>query len=106
MTSVRLPPSTSPTDPVSNGAATRRPGWPVRRGSSFRFRLLALVAAVVLPQTIFSVVQLRRADRQARDNAEKVALQLATRIATRVDDHVSVAAVAAILGAEHTRVRG
>ena len=39
---------------------------------------------------LFSVVQVREADRQARQNAEQVALQLAQRIATRVDDHVSV----------------
>jgi hypothetical protein len=49
-----------------------------------------LVAAAAVPPVLFSVVQVREADRQARQNAEQVALQLAQRIATRVDDHVSV----------------
>ncbi|MES2176575.1 MAG: cache domain-containing protein [Gemmatimonadota bacterium] len=39
----------------------------------------------------FSIIQVRRADKHARENAEQVALQLAQRVATRVDDHISVA---------------
>ena len=61
-----------------------------RRGLSIQLRLLVLVAAAAVPPVLFSVVQVREADRQARQNAEQVALQLAQRIATRVDDHVSV----------------
>ncbi|MEP6730580.1 MAG: ATP-binding protein [bacterium] len=60
------------------------------RGASIRLRLLALVIAAALPPVIFSVVQVMRADRQARTNAEESALQMARRIATRVDDHISV----------------
>ncbi|MEO5870663.1 MAG: cache domain-containing protein, partial [Gemmatimonadaceae bacterium] len=51
---------------------------------------MTLVLAAALPQIAFSIVQVRRADREARANAEEVATQLARRIATRVDDHVSV----------------
>ena len=74
-------------DSGSPAFATRPPG---SRGASIRLRLLALVLAAALPQLAFSIVQVRRADREARANAEEVALQLARRIAMRVDDHVSV----------------
>ena len=53
-------------------------------------RLLLLVVAAALPQVVFSVIQVRQADQEARAHAEQTALQLAKRIATRVDDHVSV----------------
>ena len=82
------PPTAVPvTDPASAAAATR-PGS--RRGLNIQLRLLVLVAAAALPPVLFSVVQVRGADRQARQTAEQVALELAQRIATRVDDHVSV----------------
>ena len=80
------PPVPVPDLPAAPAAI--RPG--ARRGLSIQLRLLVLVAAAALPPVLFSIVQVRGADRQARQNAEQVALQLAQRIATRVDDHVSV----------------
>jgi two-component system cell cycle sensor histidine kinase/response regulator CckA len=74
-------------DSASPAFATRPPS---ARGVSIRLRLLALVLAAALPQLAFSIVQVRRADREAREKAEEIALQLARRIAMRVDDHVSV----------------
>jgi PAS domain S-box-containing protein len=74
-------------DSGSSAFATRPPA---ARGVSIRRRLLALVIAAALPQLAFSIVQVRRADREARANAEEIALQFAKRIATRIDDHVSV----------------
>ncbi|MEO5817357.1 MAG: response regulator [Gemmatimonadaceae bacterium] len=74
-------------DSASPAFATR---LPTARGATIRLRLLALVVAAALPQLAFSIVQVRRADREARANAEETALQLARRIATRIDDHVSV----------------
>ena len=61
-----------------------------RRGLSIQLRLLILVTAAALPPVLFSVVQVRRADQQARARSEREALQLARRVATRIDDHVSV----------------
>jgi PAS domain S-box-containing protein len=60
-----------------------------RRGLSIQQRLLMLVIAAALPPLLFSVVQARNASAVERDNAEQRALQLARRIATRVDDHVN-----------------
>ena len=74
------------TDSASDVGAT---GQRSRRGLSIQLRLLALVAAAALPPVLFSVVQVREADRQARQDVEQIALQLAQRIATRVDDHLS-----------------
>jgi PAS domain S-box-containing protein len=48
-----------------------------------------LVVASALPALLFSVIQARNAGAVERDNAEQRALQLARRIATRVDDHVN-----------------
>ncbi|MDB4917756.1 MAG: putative two-component hybrid sensor and regulator [Gemmatimonadetes bacterium] len=61
-----------------------------KRGLSTQVLLLALVVATALPPVLFSLFQVRSADKKARENAEETALQLARRIATRVDDHVSV----------------
>jgi len=61
----------------------------VRRGLSIQLRLLLLVIAAALPALIFSVFQARTTSVVERDNAEQLALQLARRIATRVDDHVN-----------------
>jgi PAS domain S-box-containing protein len=74
-------------DSGSPAFATRPPA---ARGASIRLRLLALVIAAALPQLAFSIVQVRRADREARANTEEIAMQLARRIAMRIDDHVSV----------------
>lgn len=60
-----------------------------RRGLSIQQRLVLLVLAAALPPLLFSVVQARNASAVERGNAEQHALQLARRIATRVDDHVS-----------------
>jgi two-component system cell cycle sensor histidine kinase/response regulator CckA len=60
-----------------------------RRGPSIQLRLLALVMAAALPALVFSIVQSRTANRVERADAEQRALQLARRIATRVDDHVN-----------------
>ena len=87
MRSDQFPPRVPVPDPLAAPAAIQ-PG--ARRGLSIQLRLLVLVAAAALPPVLFSIVQVRAADRQARQNAEQVALQLAQRIATRVDDHVSV----------------
>ena len=61
----------------------------VRRGLSIQLRLLLLVIAAALPALLFSVFQARRTSAAERDNAEQRSLQLARRIATRVDDHVN-----------------
>jgi len=61
----------------------------VRRGPSIQLRLLLLVVAAALPALLFSVFQARTTSTVERDNAEQRALQLARRIATRVDDHVN-----------------
>ncbi|MEP6619478.1 MAG: ATP-binding protein [bacterium] len=61
-----------------------------RRGLSIQLRLVALVVAAALPPVLFSMVQVRAASKEARERAEQVALQLARRITTRVDDHLSV----------------
>jgi PAS domain S-box-containing protein len=61
----------------------------VRRGLSIQLRLVLLVVAAALPALIFSVFQARTTSAVERDNAEQRALQLARRIATRVDDHVN-----------------
>ena len=61
----------------------------VRRGLSIQLRLVLLVVAAGLPALFFSVIQARTASSVERDNAEQRALQLARRIATRVDDHVN-----------------
>ncbi|HEX6600750.1 MAG TPA: PAS domain S-box protein [Gemmatimonadaceae bacterium] len=60
-----------------------------RRGPSIQLRLLLLVIAAALPALLFSVFQARTTSMVERDNAEQRALQLARRIATRVDDHVN-----------------
>jgi PAS domain S-box-containing protein len=60
-----------------------------RRGPSIQLRLLLLVIAAALPALLFSVFQARTTSLVERDNAEQRALQLARRIATRVDDHVN-----------------
>jgi PAS domain S-box-containing protein len=60
-----------------------------RRGPSIKLRLLMLVIAAALPALLFSVFQARTTSLVERDNAEQRALQLARRIATRVDDHVN-----------------
>jgi PAS domain S-box-containing protein len=60
-----------------------------RRGLSIQLRLLLLVVAAALPPLFFSVYQTRSASQVERGNAEQRALQLARRIATRVDDHVN-----------------
>lgn len=59
------------------------------RGLSVQFRLLLLVAAAALPPLLFSIHQTRAAERMERASAEQRALQLARRIATRVDDHIN-----------------
>jgi len=59
------------------------------RGLSIHQRLLLLVMAAALPALLFSLLQARTASRVERDNAEQAALQLARRIASHVDDHVS-----------------
>src|SRR5690348_6322851 len=61
----------------------------VRRGLSIQLRLVLLVVAAGLPALAFSVYQARTTSVVERDNAEQRALQLARRIATRVDDHVN-----------------
>ncbi len=61
----------------------------VRRGLSIQLRLVLLVVAAALPALCFSIVQARTTSAVERDNAEQRALQLARRIATRVDDHVN-----------------
>jgi PAS domain S-box-containing protein len=61
----------------------------VRRGLSIQLRLVLLVVAAALPALFFSVIQARTTSSVERDNAEQRALQLARRIATRVDDHVN-----------------
>jgi two-component system, cell cycle sensor histidine kinase and response regulator CckA len=61
----------------------------VRRGLSIQLRLVFLVVAAALPALVFSVFQARTTSAIERDNAEQRALQLARRIATRVDDHVN-----------------
>ena len=61
----------------------------VRRGLSIQLRLLLLVVAAALPALVFSAYQARTTSTVERDNAEQRALQLARRIATRVDDHVN-----------------
>jgi two-component system, cell cycle sensor histidine kinase and response regulator CckA len=61
----------------------------VRRGLSIQLRLVLLVVASALPALLFSVFQARTTSSVERDNAEQRALQLARRIATRVDDHVN-----------------
>ena len=61
----------------------------VRRGLSIQLRLVLLAAAAALPALAFSVYQARTTSVVERDNAEQRALQLARRIATRVDDHVN-----------------
>lgn len=71
-----------PSEPSSAGASSTR-------GASIQFRLLVLVAASALPMLLFAVVLTRQANRTARATAESQALQLARRIAARVDDHVS-----------------
>jgi two-component system cell cycle sensor histidine kinase/response regulator CckA len=60
-----------------------------RSGLSIQLRLLFLVMAAALPALLFSFFQARSASRVERANAEQRALQLARRIATRVDDHVN-----------------
>lgn len=60
-----------------------------RSGSSIQLRLLFLVMAAALPALLFSIFQARTASGVERTNAEQRALQLARRIATRVDDHVN-----------------
>ena len=60
-----------------------------RRGLSIQLRLVLLVMASALPALLFSVFQARAASREERANAERQALQLARRIAARVDDHVN-----------------
>jgi len=55
---------------------------------SVRVRLLLLVMAAALPPLLFSVFQASSASRMKREDAEQAALQLAHRIASRVDDHV------------------
>jgi PAS domain S-box-containing protein len=60
-----------------------------RRGLSIQLRLVLLVVAAALPALAFSVFQARTTSAVERDNAEQRALQLARRIATRVDDHVN-----------------
>jgi len=60
-----------------------------RHGPSIQLRLLLLVMAAALPALLFSVFQARTTSAVERDNAEQRALQLARRIATRVDDHVN-----------------
>ena len=87
MSSHQPPAQVSPGDSATPEPATLSA---TRRGFSIRMLLLALVVAAALPPVVFSVIQVRRADSQARRNAEQVALQLAQRIATRIDDHVSV----------------
>ena len=82
------PPTSIPVNDSGTAPAATRQRW--RRWLTIQRRLLVLVAAAALPPVLFSVVQVRGADRQARQNAEQIALQLAQRIATRVDDHVSV----------------
>jgi two-component system cell cycle sensor histidine kinase/response regulator CckA len=61
----------------------------VRRGLSIQLRLVLLVVAAALPALLFSISQARTTSAVERDNAEQRALQLARRIATRVDDHVN-----------------
>ena len=61
-----------------------------RTGLSIQLRLFALVVAAALPPVLFSMVQVRTANQEARERAEEVALQLARTVATRVDDHISV----------------
>ena len=60
-----------------------------RRGLSIQMRLLLLVMAAALPALLFSFFQARTASRVERGNAEQRAVQLARRIASRVDDHVN-----------------
>ena len=60
-----------------------------REGLSIQLRLLLLVMAAALPALLFSVFQARAASQLERGNAEQRALQLALRIASRVDDHVN-----------------
>ncbi len=60
-----------------------------RRGLSIQLRLLLLVAAAALMPLLYSIFQTRAASRIERGNAEQRALQMARRIATRVDDHVN-----------------
>ncbi|MDB4879848.1 MAG: putative two-component hybrid sensor and regulator [Gemmatimonadetes bacterium] len=59
-----------------------------RTGLSVPGRLLLLVMAAALPPLLFSVFQAHSASRMKREDAEQDALQLAHRIASRVDDHV------------------
>ena len=61
----------------------------VRRGLSIQLRLVLLVVAAALPPLLFSVSQARKTSAVERANAEQRALQLARRVATRVDDHVN-----------------
>jgi hypothetical protein len=61
----------------------------VRHGPGIQLRLVLLVVAAALPALLFSISQARTTSAVERDNAEQQALQLARRIATRVDDHVN-----------------
>src|SRR3954470_3448412 len=88
MTQPSLPAkATSTTDSAKPATATSRIAG---RGLSIQLRLLALVAATAVPALLFSMLQVRAANLRARENAEQTALELARRIATRIDDHVSV----------------
>ena len=60
-----------------------------RRGLSIQKRLLLLAVAAALPALLFSLYQTRTASRVERLDAEQQALQLARRVATRVDDHLN-----------------
>ncbi len=75
----------------------------IRRGLSIQVRLLILVAAAALTPLLYSTYHTRAASRLERANAEQSALQLARRIATRVDDHVNT--VDALLAALTQGVR-
>lgn len=61
-----------------------------RRAASIQLRLLVLVAAAALPALIFSIVQMRAAHQTEETNARLLSLQLARRVASRVNDHVSL----------------
>lgn len=77
-----------------------------RRGPSIQLRLVLLVVAAALPALLFSVVQARTASAVERTNAEQRALQLARRIATRVDDHVSTVDAVLVALSRTVRVDG
>ena len=84
-------PTTSETPKIRDSLSVPSATMPgIRRGWSIQLRLLVLVLAAALPPVLFSISQVRAANRHARQHAEEVALQLAQRIATRIDDHVSV----------------